>query len=66
MLEEIQLPDQCGVEFYSPYFLWNLGTPTSKGETAERTVSDCFQSHFVFRYFCDVLHFAYAPVLIHG
>jgi hypothetical protein len=66
MLEEVQLPDQCSLEFYSPYFLWDLGASPPKGKTAERTLPDRFEPHFVFRYFCDVLHFANAPVLIHG
>lgn len=66
MLEEIQLPDQCGLEFYGPPFLRYLGAPPPKGKTSEGPVPDRFEPHFVFRYFCDVLHFANASLPIHG
>lgn len=62
----MELSGKCCLEFYSSYFLWNLGAPPAKGEIARRPLPDCFQPHLVLRYFCDVLYFTDSSFFIYG
>lgn len=48
ILEKMEFPHQCSLEFHCAHTLWYLDPQIKPGEVAERTVSDRFQSHFLF------------------
>lgn len=65
-LAEVQFPDQCHVEFYGSRSDIRTCLVCKTESTAGRSLSDRFESHIVFRYFPDVLHFTQASFFVLG